>query len=154
MTGDDETDAQDLAEVFDETNTTADGDDIANPDMAPNVYDVTYEDGDSDESEARDEDFDVDLATDDELDELLDRDDGVDDDEAVGPDDEDRVTTEDEDSADYEADDLSDAALARSGYEVQSPRATRRAAEDARLDESLEDSFPASDPVSMTRAGD
>jgi hypothetical protein len=149
---DDEPDSQDLAEVFDETHTTEDGEDIANPDMAPNVYDVTYEDGDADDSEAADEDFDPDLATDDELDELLDRDDGVDDDEPVGPDDEDRVTTDDEEASDYETDELSDAELERSGYETE-PRPGRRK-EEAELDESLEDSFPASDPPSMIRGAD
>ena len=42
-------DEQDLAEVFDETNITEDGDDIAHPDMAPNVFDVTRDDEDADD---------------------------------------------------------------------------------------------------------
>lgn len=150
---DDEADGQDLAEVFDETNTTEDGEDIAHPDMAPNVYDVTYEDGDADESDEVDEDFDPDLATDDELDEMLDRDDGVDDDdEATPPDDEDRVTTDDEEASDYESPSLSDAELASSGYEAE-PKSARRK-EEADLDDSLEDSFPASDPTSTSPGAD
>jgi len=58
---DDDADSQDLAEVFDETNITQDGYDIADPDMAPDLYDVTSAEDDDDEDEPEDpDDFDPD----------------------------------------------------------------------------------------------
>jgi hypothetical protein len=142
-------DEQDLAEVFDETNITEDGEDIAHPDMAPNLFDVTREDEDSDEDEDLGEDFDPDTASDDELDRMLERDDGVDDDEPVGPDDADRVTTENDESADFEPSSLSQGDLEDLGY-ATAPRAlTTGSTREARLDEGLEETFPASDPVSI-----
>jgi len=71
-------DAQDQAEVFDETNITRDGDDIAHPDMARDVFDVTREDEDSEPLEAGGADFDPDLADEAELEFELELDDGVD----------------------------------------------------------------------------
>ena len=49
-------DAQDMAEAFDETNredelAAADGDDFENPDIAPDVYDVTSAQGDADDDD-------------------------------------------------------------------------------------------------------
>ncbi len=55
---DDAPDAQDNAEVLDETNLTRDGEDIANFDEIEDVYDVTQADGDTDEDEI-DEGFDI-----------------------------------------------------------------------------------------------
>jgi len=146
-------DEQDLAEVFDETNITEDGDDIAHPDMAPNVFDVTRDDEDADEDEERDEDFDPDQASDEELDVMLERDDGVDDDEPVGPDDEDRVTTEDDSPADYQSRALYGRDSAGGAYRHGRLNGHDRRAE-RRLDDALEDTFPASDPVSISPGAD
>jgi len=44
-------DAQDTAEVLDETHLTRDGDDIANFDEITDVYDVTQADGDADDDD-------------------------------------------------------------------------------------------------------
>jgi hypothetical protein len=55
-------DAQDQAEVLDETNLTEDGEDIANFDTMADVFDSTEEPGDADEDEEIDAD---DLAADD-----------------------------------------------------------------------------------------
>ena len=126
-------DEQDLAEVFDETNITEDGDDIAHPDMAPNVFDVTRDDEDADEDEERD--------------------DGVDDDEPVGPDDEDRVTTEDDSPADYQSRALYGRDSAGGAYRHGRLNGHDRRAE-RRLDDALEDTFPASDPVSISPGAD
>ena len=74
----DAADAQDRAEVLDETNLTEDGEDIANFDTIADVFDSTEEPGDADEDEAVDAD---DLEADD-LDAL-----DVDEDELEDPDD-------------------------------------------------------------------
>ncbi len=131
---DNDADEQDLAETFDETNSTEDGVDIAHADMAPDVFDVTSADEDAEEDETPDEDFDPDRATDNELDELLERDDGVDDDARASADNADRVSTEDSGPAAFEAGDGTD--------------------EEQRLDEGLEETFPASDPVSTDPGAD
>lgn len=73
-------DAQDTAEVLDETHLTPDGEDIANFDEIADVYDVTQADGDADESDIED-DFDV--LDDSELAELEDETEGGRDDEGL-----------------------------------------------------------------------
>lgn len=70
-------DEQDQAEQFDETHVNDDGDDIASGDMRLDVPDFTAAAGDAAEDEASD-DFDPDAADDAEIDEMLERDDGVD----------------------------------------------------------------------------
>ena len=77
---DDAPDAQDTAEVLDETNLTRDGEDIANFDEIEDVYDVTQADGDSDEDEI-DEGFDI--LDESELDDLADELEGGRDDEGL-----------------------------------------------------------------------
>ncbi|WP_425998964.1 primosomal protein [Caulobacter sp. DWR1-3-2b1] len=77
---DDAPDAQDTAEVLDETNLTRDGQDIANFDEIEDVYDVTQADGDSDEDEV-DEGFDI--LDESELDDLADELEGDRDDESL-----------------------------------------------------------------------
>ena len=139
-------DAQDQAEIFDETNITRDGDDIAHPDMARDVFDVTREDEDSDPLDAGGPDFDPDLADEAELEFELDLDDGVDEPRVLA-DDADRVATDDATPADYEADDISDEDLHKLGYDDE-PRGERR------LDEGLEETFPASDPVAINPGAD
>ncbi len=96
-------DSQDLAEVFDETNTTRDGVDIAHPDMAPDVYDVVTADDDADGDDlGDDDDFDPDNVDEADLEALLEEDDGID--EAVDGDtgDSDRVSSDDPSPADYQ----------------------------------------------------
>ena len=64
-----DSDAQDRAEVLDETHLTDDGEDIANFDEIVDVLDVTRADGDADEDEFDEDELDEDdLEEDDELD--------------------------------------------------------------------------------------
>jgi hypothetical protein len=131
---DDDTDDQDLAEVFDETNTTTDGYDIADPDMAPDVYDVTAADDDEDEDEPADPDeFDPDALDEDERERMLEEDDGVDQPHVSAPDEADLVLS-DEDNPEEAAE--------------------RDDELDERLDDALEGTFPASDPFDLSRNAD
>ena len=127
---DDDTDGQDLAEVFDETNTTADGFDIADPDMAPDVYDVTSAEDDDDEGEPEDpDDFDPDELNEDERERMLEEDDGIDEPRVLARDEADLVAAEGgapEDAGDAEG----------------------------RLDDALDATFPASDPFDVARRQD
>jgi hypothetical protein len=145
-------DAQDQAEIFDETNITRDGDDIAHPDMARDVFDVTVDDEDSEPFDTGGDDFDPDLADEAELEAELAPDDGVDEVREPSADDADRVTTDDARPADYEADDLSDEDVAALGY-IDEPGPNDRQVERA-LDEGLDETFPASDPVSISPGAD
>jgi hypothetical protein len=96
-------DSQDLAEVFDETNITRDGDDIAHPDMAPGLFDVTSAEDDADEDEAEDvDDFDPDTVDEAELEAMFEEDDGVDEVEDIDAGDMDRVSSDDPSPADYQ----------------------------------------------------
>src|SRR5579872_1663110 len=101
-----DSDSQDLAETFDETNITADGGDIADPDMAPDVFDVTQAEDDAvDEmlEGAPDADsFDPDTVDEAELELMLESDDGVDEPNPPTFDNEEVVATDDRSSADYE----------------------------------------------------
>ncbi len=126
-----EFDAEDIAEVVDETNLTEDGDDIANFDEIPRVLDVTSTIDDADEGDGDDDPelFDEDErydeeATDDDEDSprtgLEDRPDSAvsfaDDDEDEPPIDE-LVTTEDRSKPNrFESANLSDEQLADLGY--------------------------------------
>lgn len=139
----------------------------------PDLFDATQADGDRDDDEARAldaEDFDEDEFDDDDLeedDELHyraaasdddddeDEDGGFDDDE-VEPDsidgleevaDAEQVSGGEDDFTNFQAKNLSDDDLRLMGY---ARRPTDQKAEEA-LDIGLEDSFPASDPVSVTR---
>ncbi|MGI8839210.1 MAG: primosomal protein [Caulobacteraceae bacterium] len=141
---DDAPDAQDQAEVFDETNLTRDGEDIAHPDMARDVFDVTAEDEDSDPVEIGEGDFDPDLADEAELEGELDLDDGVDEARAL-PGDADLVSTDDAAPADYEG---GDPAVEDAPAPDKEPKVERR------LDEGLGETFPASDPVSINPGAD
>lgn len=76
-----EADSQDMAEIFDETKTSEDGEDIATPDVARDVYDVVTAQDDSDEDQPEDpEDFNPDEIEEGEREAMLEEDDGVDDD--------------------------------------------------------------------------
>jgi hypothetical protein len=141
---DDDADSQDLAEVFDETNTTEDGFDIADPDMAPDVYDVTTAADDDEEDEPEDPgDFDPDQLDEAEREQMLEQDDGVDSPRVLPPDEADLVpaggdTPEDDTIRD----------------ERESAGTPDRKVLDERLDEALEATFPASDPFDVVRAPD
>ena len=137
---DDDADSQDMAETFDETNITPDGEDIAHPDIEPDVFDVTTAEDDADDEDLDGDDyddFDPDNADDAELDSMLERDDGVDKSHPSGPDMVDRVSS----------DHVAPAAL-QDGQRQAHPITERH------LDAALEDTFPASDPVSTSPGAD
>jgi hypothetical protein len=119
MAGDPRADDQDQAEIFDETNITRDGEDIANSDLERDVYDVTSAQGDGLEGEADEgedlDDFDPDKADEPELEFMLESDDGVDEPRAAIWDKGEVVTDEDQKTADFESEDLSDAELGNLG---------------------------------------
>jgi hypothetical protein len=127
-----ERDAQDLAEVFDETNLTEDGREIAEFDELPDVYDATSALGD-DEDEAAVDEADFDPADFDEDALESGKDDSL----------RDELEDEPEDGSQKEPvpagpgpDDVDD--------EVHPHQ-------DELLDEGVEETFPASDPVSVKR---
>lgn len=120
-------DAQDAAEVLDETNLTDDGEDIANFDEIDDVLDVTQAEGDSDEEEVDD------LLEDEDLDDIVDDLEGGRDDEgldierepldAIAGDDEDledAVSDEDDSAADFESTTLADDDIEALGYAKES----------------------------------
>ena len=147
-------DAQDLAETYDETNITTDGDDIAHPDMERDVYDVTSAEDDSDEEdEEDDDDFDPDEVDEAELETMLESDDGVDEPRELTADEADRVAADGGTPADYQGGSSSDDGQDdEESADIQpvthSPRVERH------LDEGLEETFPASDPVSISPGAD
>lgn len=138
-----DTDGQDLAEVFDETNTTEDGFDIADPDMAPDVYDVTSaEDDDQDEDEDPD-DFDPDRMDEAERERMLEEDEGVDSPRILPPDAADLVPATLESIADGDL--TADERPTEDSLPDQAPGDDL----DVRLDEALKGTFPASDPLAL-----
>jgi hypothetical protein len=146
-------DDQDMAEIFDEENITTDGVDIATSDMQRDVYDVTTAEDDSDDDEfgdGNDDDFDPDQADDAELDEMLEADDGVDSPGPLTRDDADLVTATEESPADYQGD--SDEGDQDQPHAAPSSPPTQH--EQRELDHGLEETFPASDPVSITPGAD
>ena len=154
-----EADAQDRAEVLDETNLTDDGGEIANFDEIDDVYDATAADGDEDEEDEFDEDEEVD---DDDLEAERD-DEGLDiEREPLA------ATAEEEDDMDlddvndvptsggparFESHDLSDDQLETLGYEDKQPDESDPHV-DKQLDKGLKETFPASDPVSINPGAD
>ncbi len=200
-------DAQDQAEVMDETHLTKDGEMIANFDTIADVYDATQEPGDSDDEETVDaddyepDDLDALEVDDDELEDdgedpyepdigveaasedFNDRDAGETD--APGADDveglslvrdADTVEGGEDDFTNFESKRLSDADIASLGYGTKvagkaKPSSSDKAArgtgatpedvEDNRdphteknLDDGVEETFPASDPVSISPGAD
>ena len=74
-----DSDSQDMAEIFDETNTTEDGVDIAHPDMASPLYDVTTAEDDADDDQPTDQDeYDVEELDESERELMFEEDDGID----------------------------------------------------------------------------
>jgi hypothetical protein len=129
MPTDTDYDAQDTAEVLDETNLTDDGEDIANFDEIDDVLDVTQAEGDDEEDE---EDVDG-LLDDEDLDVIVDDLEGGRDDEgldierepldAIAGDDEDleeTVSDEDDSAADFESATLADDDIEALGYAQES----------------------------------
>jgi hypothetical protein len=131
---------QDQAEVFDEENITPDGRDIATSDMERDVYDVTSADEDAHEALAPDDDFDPDAADEAELEEIVRAEEDLDEPRSFRRDDADLVASDDVRPADFEAGSLAD----DEGLDAL----------DAQLDEALKDTFPASDPVAVSRRSD
>ncbi len=111
MAGPDEfegADGQDLAEVFDETNITEDGADIATSDMQRDLLDVTAaeDDADADDVMAADaEDFDPDALDEAEYEEIVQREEDLDEPRSFAADDAARVLGEGESPSDLEASD-------------------------------------------------
>ena len=136
-----EIDEQDQAEVFDETNNTEDGGDIAHLDMARNVFDATSADGDGgldgDLANEDPDDFDPDALDESELEQMLEADEGIDADSDSPRDQADLVATDDASTADFEGEGEDDEEDADSGAGTRP---------DKRRDYEVEETFPASDP--------
>ncbi|HRD45041.1 MAG TPA: primosomal protein [Caulobacter sp.] len=135
-----EFEAQDRAEILDETHLVEDGDDIANFDAAPDVYDATRaeDDDDLDDVDSEDGAFD-----DDDVAEINDDLDAARDDE--GRDIERQPLTAD-------ADKPSDHEPSAHPEETVAPNADPHI--DKQLDKGLKETFPASDPVSINPGAD
>jgi len=178
----DDADDQDGAEVLDEANLTDDSEDIVNFDTMDTLLDVTQTEDDADEDDegaavdeadldpdALDEDqvgdgelgdalgdYETDIGAAGEVEQgepLIDR---ADPNSIEGLDqveDADGVERGDEDISDYASRRLSDDDLEALGYVVRPSPPPSKAAQ-ARLDEALEESFPASDPVSIMPGAD
>ena len=166
---DNQADDQDGAETFDETNLTEDGLDLANFDELPDLFDATQARGDAEDDPALDAaDFDPEGVDLDEAEEDETRNDYAVDIGAAGVADqrnreEDAVTAGsvegldqvrdadsveggEDDFTNYQSRQLSDADLFALGYAADAVDPTA----EAQLDEGLEETFPASDPVSIT----
>jgi hypothetical protein len=140
----DEIEGQDLAEVFDEENITPDGRDIATSDMQRDVYDVTSADEDANEALAPQDDFDPDAADEGELEEIVMAEEDLDQPRSFADDDADLVANDDLRPSDFEAGSFSDT-------ETEHTEDGPDDELEGRLDRALADTFPASDPVSITR---
>ena len=152
-----EADDQDQAEIFDETNITRDGEDIAHPDMERDVYDVTSADDDDLEEDAGLEDaddFDPDQVDEAELEFMLESDDGVDEPRSFARDEADLVARGDDQPKDFESRAVSDEDLQELGYEAPPAPSQARRRRERLLDEGIEETFPASDPVSISPGSD
>jgi len=152
-------DEQDQAETFDETNITRDGEDIATPDMAAGVYDATHADDDDDIDgvEAADDDFDPDDMDEEEVEVTLEMDGGVDEERSFKPSGADRVGDDDDQPARYEAEgrprrrEEDDEDL---GFDDERKPPEHDPHVEKQLDHGLEETFPASDPVSINPGAD
>ena len=150
---DEDADDQDLAETFDETNLTEDGEDIARLDMMRNVYDVTTADGDADDDEFEDDgadDFDPDELDESERESLLEEDDGIDDDDGpVTRDQGDLVSLDDSRPSDFESE-----AQSTGPDDEDFDWTDGDARRDSRRDVELEETFPASDALPSNPGSD
>lgn len=147
-----EHDAQDRAEVLDETNLTEDGEALANFDEIEDVFDATSaeDDDDLDEEDEDDEDFDPDASPD-----------SVDDELRAARDDEGRdigreeltLATEDEEDGGVANDDTPEA-LEGGDEPAEDVEDDADPHVDRQLDKGLKETFPASDPVSINPGAD
>jgi len=146
-----EFDAQDRAEVLDETNLTEDGEALANFDEIEDVFDATSAEDDDDlDDEEDDEDFDPDAdpeAVDDEL--RAARDDEGGDIEREGL----SLATEDEEDGGIANDDTPEA-LEGDDEPDEDVEDESDPHVDRQLDKGLKETFPASDPVSINPGAD
>jgi hypothetical protein len=172
MTADPDTpgDEQDQAEAFDETNNTSDGDDIATPDMARDVYDVTSMAADAadDDREAEAEwsdpldapvfpergDIDPDEARAEGAGLAAERNDAVGEPRSFAADNAARVKDGDPQPEDFEGDGLlpesdENTDVEALGYDDEGRPADHDPHVEDQLDEGLKETFPASDPVSI-----
>ena len=127
-----ELEGQDLAEVFDEENITEDGRDIATSDLQRDVYDVTSADEDANEALGPDDDFAPDAADEAEWEQIVMAEEDLDEPRSFRRDRAELVATDDLSPADMEAEDHAE----------------------RELDYRLEQTFPASDPVSINPGSD
>ena len=174
-------DADDIAEAFDETHYSEDGEAVVEPDLFDDAYDDTQKLGDADDEAALDLDeaevdpdaLDDEDTEDDELDGEIDEfqpedndipggddldgdfdEDALDENEIEGLDvvaDADTVEGGEDDFTNFQSRTVSDADLAALGYgkaDTSDPHT------EANLDEGLEETFPASDPVSIRSDSD
>jgi hypothetical protein len=139
-------DGQDLAEVFDEENITEDGRDIATSDMQADVYDVVSSDEDATDALAPQDDFDPDTADEAELEEIVMAEEDLAEPRSFARGGSALVADDDVQPADFEAGEAEAAETADA-----EDRAADRTDLERRLDRALEATFPASDPVSITR---
>ncbi|HEY3797341.1 MAG TPA: hypothetical protein VGL58_03235 [Caulobacteraceae bacterium] len=109
----DEPDGQDLAEIFDETNITPDGEDIATSDLQPNLFDATSADEDADDGLAPDDDFDPDALDEAEYEEVVLAEEDLDEPRSFARSDADLVTDDDEQPEDLEAGEATEDATER-----------------------------------------
>jgi len=150
-----EHDDQSFAETFDEENITPDGRDIATSDMQRDVFDVTSVPEDADAALEPEDDFDPERADEGELEEVVRADEDLDEPRTFARDDDNLVAADDPRPADFESEDLADDDLEALGYEGDDEAAADSAEDaDACLDEGLQETFPASDPVSINRRSD
>lgn len=142
-----ELEGQDQAEVFDEENITEDGRDIATSDLQRDVFDVTSADEDATEALAPDDDFDLDEADEAELEEIVMAEEDLDEPRSFGRDRADLVASDDLSPADFESASLADDEIEALGDADESTG-------EATIDRRLQDTFPASDPVSINPGAD
>ena len=135
---------QSLAETSDEENITPDGRDIATSDLQREVYDMTSAAADADE--APEDDFDPDAA---DAAELEAADEHLDEPRSFERDDVDLIAADDARPADAEPEGIADDELETLGFRIDAAAADDPT--DAALDEALKETFPASDPVSISR---
>ncbi|HUZ11544.1 MAG TPA: primosomal protein [Caulobacteraceae bacterium] len=152
----DDVEGQDLAEVFDEENITPDGRDIATSDMQRDVYDATTaaEDADIDDVLAPEADFDPDAMDEVEYEEIVMADEDLDEPRSFRADDADRVRQGDAQPADLESELLADDDIEALGYDDERRPPDHDPHVEAQLDHGLEETFPASDPVSINPGAD
>jgi hypothetical protein len=146
-----EYDDQSLAETFDEENITEDGRDIATSDLQRDVFDVTSVPEDAREALEPQDDWDPDAADEAELEEVVRADEDLDGPQPISRAAADVVADDGARPADFESRDLADDDLEALGYGEEAPADNDRRRLDEELDEGLKETFPASDPVAVSR---